>query len=128
MPKKTLSPEDLDLFKETVGSVKPVDNNKVEPKAPKPSARITKKNDFQHEMLSETTDWDFQIQSGDSLQYLATGLQRMGWTPGMAICLTGGIGPHYAKYLAKGQQADLIAPKGPPIDGAIALARLVRTQ
>ena len=60
--------------------------------------------------------------------FIASGLQHMGWAPGMAICLTGGIGPHYADYLAKDQQANLIAPKGPPIDGAIALARLVKTQ
>ena len=60
--------------------------------------------------------------------FIGTGLQHMGWTPGMTICLTGGIGPHYADYLAKDQQANLIAPKGPPIDGAIALARLVKTQ
>lgn len=54
---------------------------------------------------------------------IAALVPQMGWVPGMAICLTGGIGPHYARYLPAAMQAALIAPEGAPMDGALALAR-----
>lgn len=54
--------------------------------------------------------------------YLWQALGAMGWTPQMALCLTGGIGPLYAPYLPPEAQAAIVAPKGAPIEGAIALA------
>ncbi len=54
--------------------------------------------------------------------YLADGLIRMGWTPALPICLTGGIGPAYARYLSLEHQNALTEPKGTPLDGAIRLA------
>lgn len=55
--------------------------------------------------------------------HIAADLRQMGWTPGLTICLTGGIGPHYAPYLADDMRDDLAQPRGTPLDGAIALAQ-----
>lgn len=61
------------------------------------------------------------LQSG--ADHIATDLGHMGWTPGLTICLTGGIGPQYAPFLPEGMKTDLTEPLGQPLDGAIALAR-----
>ncbi|MGR3762328.1 BadF/BadG/BcrA/BcrD ATPase family protein (plasmid) [Roseobacteraceae bacterium NS-SX3] len=50
-------------------------------------------------------------------------LEKMGWTPAMPLCLTGGIGPHYAAYLPVQARAALAPPAGSPLEGAIALAK-----
>ena len=50
-------------------------------------------------------------------------LKALGWVPGTTICLTGGIGPHFAPYLPSAMQHDLAAPLGEPLDGAVALAQ-----
>lgn len=55
--------------------------------------------------------------------HIASDLKQMGWKPGLAICLTGGIAPHYAPYLPDDMTAALREPKGEPLDGAIALAQ-----
>jgi len=55
--------------------------------------------------------------------YIADGFTQMGWTPGIPLCLTGGIGPVFAPYLSDPMQADLAEPKASPLEGAIALAR-----
>ena len=39
------------------------------------------------------------------------------------ICLTGGVGPHYAPYLGAAVQARLQSPRGTALDGALHLAR-----
>lgn len=54
---------------------------------------------------------------------IAALVPRMGWVPGMAVCLTGGIGPHFTPHLPSAMQADVMAPQGAPLDGALALAR-----
>ncbi len=53
---------------------------------------------------------------------VADSLTRIGWRSGLASCLTGGIGPHYAPFLPGDMQASLIPPEAEPIDGALALA------
>lgn len=53
---------------------------------------------------------------------IARALRHLGWTPGMALCLTGGIGPVYAPYLPADMRAAVAAPKGTPLEGALALA------
>ncbi len=58
----------------------------------------------------------------DGAQRLARDLIRLGWAPGMALCLTGGIGPQYAEYLPDDMKAALSPPKGRPLDGALTLA------
>ncbi|WP_424830879.1 BadF/BadG/BcrA/BcrD ATPase family protein [Ruegeria sp.] len=55
--------------------------------------------------------------------YLSDKMSKMGWQPGMPICLTGGIGPHYRGFLPATMQAELAEPVGDPIAGALDLAR-----
>ncbi|WP_197918929.1 BadF/BadG/BcrA/BcrD ATPase family protein [Thiosulfatihalobacter marinus] len=47
----------------------------------------------------------------------------LGWRPGMALCLTGGIAPHFAPFLPHDLRASVVAPDGAPLAGALALAR-----
>lgn len=54
---------------------------------------------------------------------IARALPHLGWSPGEALCLTGGIGPRYADWLDAPCRAALTAPEGAPLDGALALAR-----
>ena len=51
---------------------------------------------------------------------------RLGWQPGGAFCLTGGIAEHYSDYLPEDMQSALRAPLGEPLTGALALAKEVR--
>lgn len=51
------------------------------------------------------------------------GLQSIGWVSGLAICLTGGVGPCYGAYLPPEMQAELVEPERQPLAGAIALAQ-----
>lgn len=60
--------------------------------------------------------------------YLADRMIRMGWTQGLPICLTGGIGPQFATYLPDVMQQALIKPLGNPMSGAIALAHAFREE
>lgn len=55
-------------------------------------------------------------------QDIAAILSIIGWRKGHPICLTGGIGPHYAPYLPADMQAELIPPVGEPLAGALSLA------
>lgn len=50
--------------------------------------------------------------------YIRRALDVVGWQPGEALCLTGGLGPAYARWLA----LDTIPAKGTALDGALALA------
>ena len=54
---------------------------------------------------------------------ITRGLRHVGWKPGLALCLTGGIGPHFAPYLPDALRRFVTEPAGAPLDGAIALAR-----
>ncbi len=54
---------------------------------------------------------------------IARSLPLIGWVPGSAICLTGGIGPHFGPFLLEPMQADLTKPRGEPLSGAVSLAR-----
>lgn len=56
-------------------------------------------------------------------QSIADVLPVLGWTPGMAICLTGGIAPHFAPYLPDQMQSCITEPLGQPLSGALALAQ-----
>ncbi len=51
------------------------------------------------------------------------GLRHIGWQPGRTLCLTGGIGPHYAAYLPDEMRACIAPAEGEPLDGALSLAR-----
>ncbi len=63
------------------------------------------------------------LQQGADL--LAGDLKQMGWQVGMTLCLTGGIGPHFADYLPDEMNAALAPPNGSPLEGALALAAAV---
>ena len=60
---------------------------------------------------------------GQGAAHISTMLTQLGWHPGMAICLTGGIGPFFAPHLPQDMQESVTAPKGTPLDGALSLAQ-----
>lgn len=49
--------------------------------------------------------------------------EKLGWQPGMALCLTGGLGPVYRDYLSESLRNALVRPSAAPIDGAVELAQ-----
>lgn len=56
-------------------------------------------------------------------RYIGETLPRIGWTPGQALCLTGGLAAEYRSYLPLQMQQTLQEPQGDPLSGALALAR-----
>lgn len=54
--------------------------------------------------------------------YILRGLRVLGWTAGVRVCLTGGLGAPYRPWLADQLVADLYPPKGSALDGALHLA------
>jgi glucosamine kinase len=59
----------------------------------------------------------------DGAAEVSCGLRLVGWRPGLAVCLTGGIGPYYADYLPKDLRDCVIERAGRPLEGAISLAQ-----
>ncbi|WP_417242978.1 BadF/BadG/BcrA/BcrD ATPase family protein [Celeribacter sp.] len=59
--------------------------------------------------------------------YLARGLAQVGFVPGETLCLTGGVGPHYAEYLPPELLVGLAPARGNALDGAFHLALLNAT-
>lgn len=49
-------------------------------------------------------------------------LLSVGWKPGLTLCLTGGLAPHYARFLPEEMQACVATTEADPIEGAVALA------
>ncbi|QFU09530.1 Glucosamine kinase GspK [Rhodobacteraceae bacterium THAF1] len=54
--------------------------------------------------------------------YLDRALTTLGLTPGARLCLTGGLGPTYAAWLAASNMAHLTRSTGDALDGALTLA------
>ncbi|MEM9223013.1 MAG: BadF/BadG/BcrA/BcrD ATPase family protein [Pseudomonadota bacterium] len=54
--------------------------------------------------------------------YLHGALRALDTAPSDTICLTGGVGPHYRKYLRAGLRDAVKAPLGTALDGALNLA------
>lgn len=50
--------------------------------------------------------------------YIRAAMEALGWRAGEALCLVGGLGPAYGRWL----DLPTIAPKGTALDGALALA------
>jgi glucosamine kinase len=50
--------------------------------------------------------------------YIHAGLTALGWQPDEPLCVTGGLGPHYAPYLG----LPVVTPLGTALDGALILA------
>ncbi|MEP5728460.1 MAG: BadF/BadG/BcrA/BcrD ATPase family protein [Sulfitobacter sp.] len=59
----------------------------------------------------------------DGAEFLELGLRTLGHKAGDKLVLTGGLGPHYAPYLAQHLTDCLIPPKGTALEGAFALAQ-----
>lgn len=54
--------------------------------------------------------------------YLGRALTVLGFQPGDALCLAGGVGPHYQPYLVEKTTRNIVKPKGSALDGALYLA------
>ncbi|SDK07228.1 BadF/BadG/BcrA/BcrD ATPase family protein [Aliiruegeria lutimaris] len=54
----------------------------------------------------------------EGASYIRRGLDRLGWQPGEPLCLTGGLGPSYARWLGLSH----VPPRGTALDGALTLA------
>jgi glucosamine kinase len=54
--------------------------------------------------------------------YLGQALDAFGLRPGEVLCLTGGLGPRYAAFLAEDHRARIAAPEGDALHGAVRLA------
>ncbi|MCB2116896.1 MAG: ATPase [Rhodobacteraceae bacterium] len=55
----------------------------------------------------------------EGTRYIRAAMTALGWQPGEAFCLTGGLGPAYEARLG----LQVVAPKGTALDGALVLAR-----
>ncbi len=62
---------------------------------------------------------------GQGASYIRRGLDRLGFHPGDRLCLIGGLGPYYARYLGASATAGLTGAKGNALDGALALAEAI---
>lgn len=58
----------------------------------------------------------------DGSDYIQRALLALGAPPGEALCLTGGIGPHYRGWLPMRLAEAVVPPMGSALDGAVALA------
>ena len=54
--------------------------------------------------------------------YIVKALATLGYKTGDPLCLTGGLGPHYASFLPPSFTATVVQPKGSALDGALLLA------
>lgn len=59
--------------------------------------------------------------------YIVKALATLGYQPTQALCLTGGLGPHYAAFLPPSYAAQVVKPKGTALDGALLLAAQMET-
>ena len=57
--------------------------------------------------------------------HIAKIFHKLDWQPDLPICLTGGIGPFFARYLPEPMQQGLTKPKATPLDGAILMAMIM---
>lgn len=55
--------------------------------------------------------------------YILGALDALGWRAGARLCLAGGLGPAYARWLPAEATAGLAAAEGSALDGALILAR-----
>ncbi len=76
--KKTISDADMALFRDAVGEVKPVKDDKVQQDQPKPKIGNIAKQDDQHVMeslLAELSENDL-LETGEHLSYTSDGVQK----------------------------------------------------
>jgi glucosamine kinase len=58
----------------------------------------------------------------EGADYIVKALNTLGYRPDEPLCLTGGLGPHYANFLPASFAAQVVWPKGTALDGALLLA------
>lgn len=58
----------------------------------------------------------------EGVQYIESALAALGHAPGETLCLTGGLGPLYRRWLDVDMASHITAPKGSALDGALLLA------
>jgi DNA-nicking Smr family endonuclease len=71
--------EDLDLFRRMVGTVKPVEDGRIEKSAPRPSAHPKQAIQDEQEVLRESLSDHYDpesIQPGDTLSFCRDGIQK----------------------------------------------------
>lgn len=61
----------------------------------------------------------------EGADYIVASLRALGWSGGERLCLSGGLGPAYARWLPSAVTAGLVAPGGTALDGATILARRI---
>ncbi|HQU67594.1 MAG TPA: BadF/BadG/BcrA/BcrD ATPase family protein [Albidovulum sp.] len=59
----------------------------------------------------------------EGAEYIVAALRTLGWSAGERLCLSGGLGPTYARWLPDAITTGLVAPDGTALDGAAILAR-----
>jgi glucosamine kinase len=69
-------------------------------------------------MVVQSDDPAAQRLMAEGAAYLTAGLAALGWRPGETLCLTGGIGPHYAPHLGH----PVTPARGTALDGGLILA------
>jgi dTDP-4-dehydrorhamnose reductase len=60
--------------------------------------------------------------------YIARGVNRLGWQPGEALCPIGGLAASYTPYLPAPMASSLVDPQGSALDGALALAARIAAE
>ena len=75
-------------------------------------------------VLAAAEDGDAVAQRlmGEGADYVCRALRALGHEAGSALCLTGGLGPAYVRYLPDPLAQGIVAPRGTALDGALALA------
>ncbi len=77
--KKTVSDDDSDLFRQAVGEVRAVEDDRIEPESPSatPFVRHTEQDDHSvmHSLLDELSESDL-LETGEHLSYTQAGVQR----------------------------------------------------
>lgn len=62
----------------------------------------------------------------EGAEHIRQSIEALGWSPDSALCLTGGVAPHYKDYLPDSFLPAIRLPMGEPIDGALSMAEEVR--
>lgn len=70
---------------------------------------------------AEAGDRHAQALMQEGAAYYLRALKALDFAPGDPLCLLGGIGPHYARYLPEDHLSGLIAARGTALDGAFHL-------
>lgn len=64
-----------------------------------------------------------RILMSEGADYICKALVALGRVPGEPVCAIGGVASHYADFLPPEVSADMVAPQGEALDGALELAR-----